>query len=262
MAQKTVIYRDIDGYSVVAWFGDAAPDPRATAAVVNDMLLSLPELVAVNKCKADMAEKALIANDARSTDAEVKEAVDAFNALNASLVALEAAYSAARDACWENNMQYCHPGQGEGFISDADFDTMVDKFNALKEGYRLLLDGTVIADNRGKTYWTKAKGTWMPTIVTTLGQSIPASGLLEIDLNDLQKDEIWTQSEAARISALSDADKLAEAVAAQKSAKAAVVQVQMEVNAGISTAEDLTAAQTAYVSTLAAINAKYGISLK
>ena len=262
MAQKTVIYRDIDGYSVVAWFGDAAPDPRATAAVVNDMLLSLPELVAVNKCKADMAEKALIANDARSTDAEVKEAVDAFNALNASLVALEAAYSAARDACWENNMQYCHPGQGEGFISDADFDTMVDKFNALAEGQKLLLDGTMVADNRGKTYWTKAKGTWTPTIVTALGQSIPASAVLETALTDTQKAEIGAQSEAARVSALSDADKLAEAVAAQKSAKAAVVQVQMEVNAGISTAEDLTAAQTAYVSTLAAINAKYGTSLK
>ena len=57
MAQKTVIYRDIDGYSVVAWFGDAAPDPRATAAVVNDMLLSLPELAA--KARPPLTKSAL-----------------------------------------------------------------------------------------------------------------------------------------------------------------------------------------------------------
>ncbi len=260
MGQKTVLYRDIDGFSVISCFSDAAVDPALTEKIVSEKRLQLPELIALNEAKAKLAAQVSVANMAKS-QGEYDTAVSAVNDIESTIPPLESAYSAARDALWLANQKYCQPGQGEGFISDEDYASLSAKLDTLPKGSILCLDGSVMPDNRTRSYWVKGK-TWARTIVSALGEAIPKGAIFESDLTPAQLAEIQAQESALALAEMSDADKLTAAQAEQKAAKGLVVTVQTEVTAGISTEDDLAASVSAYKATLAAINSRYGTSLK
>ena len=268
MEQKTVRYQDIDGYKVISGFAVAATDPEATNEASKELILALPELKAINDLKSEIAAQQLICVNLiglnrpldKDESAQFTAAQNQIAVLNAQMPALQSAYDEAATQCWLDNQKFFTPGPGEGFISDDDFATLSAKYESLADHTRLCLDGTTVSDNRDRIYWIKGD-MWVQTLVATIGQSIPSGAVFDEDLTDAQRAEISAEAESARVARLADAQKLAEAQSAQKSAKMDVVSVQTEVTAGVSSADDLAAAQSNYKAVLAQINLKYGTSL-
>jgi hypothetical protein len=271
---KIVFVQNVDGYEVVRGFCEAALDPVGTAARIADDMATCPEEIAraqkhaqiesayegVRKA-AQAAANAYVAGDQATNLAKSKEAADFQSqgeALAAELPALNAALEQKRAALSAEKGVYFTPAQGEFLCTEEQ----VAAWKALEAaGSVVTMDGKQILDKRGVVYWIKG-ATWASVMIRKLGEDIAAGGILDGDLSDTQKAEIASQIEAARVSDLPDAAKLAEASAAQRTAKAAVVSVQAEVSAGISDQAALDEALAVYRTRLAEINAKYSLALK
>jgi len=275
---KTVITQNIDGYEIVTAFGEATVDGVATWSAIQDKVIALDELTQVNALKtkiqaqvdiaanmaqlAENATKSGLLVQAESYAAQQKSALSQADALGVDMPTLVEAFEAKRKELFEANAVYHILPSGESQITDAQYETMKTAFDNLTDNGQLLLAGGEVADYRGKSYWIKKSEKWESATISTLGVPIPSGGILTANLTSDEQLEIATQAEADRVSSLSDADKLAEALAAQSSVKKSTVQDYQEaLISGEDATKALASSQEAYKTSLVAINAKYGTSL-
>ncbi|MBU1080896.1 MAG: hypothetical protein KKB59_10460 [Spirochaetes bacterium] len=230
---KTVVHENVDGYEIVRYFGDAQVDPVATWSKIQDKILALPELAQMNSVKAKITAQAQTGQDAfnlaaaaeksgnfkaaTSYQAQYQAAVAAIPVLEEELTPLAAAFDAARSALFEANAAYFTPGPGESIISDADYEVLKAKADALASNQQLTVSGTYVADNRGKAWWAK-DGTWKRETTEQLGVPIPPGAILEEKLSESQKLEIAAESAAARLAGLTVEEREAEKTGALKAA--------------------------------------------
>ncbi len=254
---KTVFYSNVDGYDICLGVSDAIVDPVATSIVIAEDLRSSEEAKAIAALDAqvDALKQAQRFASSQATASALQVQIDD---LSQGYAALGAALDARRSALMAAKAVFFNPGAGESLITD---DQAAALLAAQGPNVKVKLDGTTIADFRGASYWTQAGGSWANTMITKLGDTVPAGAILDAALTDSDKAGISWQFEADRVASLSPAQKQAEAAQAQGAAKAAVAQVQAEVTAGVSTAADLATAQATYQSTLAASNSNYGVAL-
>ena len=226
--------------------------------------------VAALAADTDEAKAVLALRDKLAEAFKVRNASigPAFNVAQTNVDAILLQFPAATEAfraksaeLMEANTVYCQPPKGEEFITDEEYATIV--VASSKANTAVKLDGTTVDDFRGSTYWTQTKkGIWSSTTIAKIGETVPSGGILDADLTADQKADIAAQTEAARVAALSDSDKLAEATAAKAAALAASVQKQSEeLIAGKDSTTALADAQTQYKAALSSINSKYGMSL-
>lgn len=259
---KTVFYANIDGYDIVLGIADAVLDVQATAALIAEPLLASEEVKALQaqNAKLDAAYKSLMPlmvpgapQDAvAAIQYQIKQLADEIPATIAPAI------DAKRQALMAQYAVWCQPGGCENLITEEAAEALQA---AQKPGFKIKLDGTLVPDNRGATYWTNAKGAWTSTTITNLGDTVPNGATLDADLTDDQKAQITAQLESARVAELTQDQKTAEATAQVQAAKQTVASVQSQVTAGVSQSSDLTAALAAYKTQLAAINSKYSTNL-
>lgn len=224
--KRTVLHAGIDGYEIVAGFGEATIDAVATWAAIQGKVITLDELAQLNGLKAKIAAQADIANSSRSLansalkagnqvgyNSYTEQAVAAeasIASMEAEFPLLAAAFEEARTALMAENAEYCLPNPAsEQIISDEEYARIKPLFEALGENEQLLLAGGTVKDFRGEKYWLK-KDAWISVTISALGEAIPKGAVLESQLTDAQSQEISDESEANRISALTAEEKAAE----------------------------------------------------
>ena len=254
---KTVFYANIDGFDIVLGVGDAVIDPMATSKIIDEPFQASDEVKALRDLNTQLDAAYQNIAKAASQD-QFDSQKSSIDAMAAKFQPLADAIAVKRSALMAQYAVWCQPGQGENLCEDAQGQAYLD---AAKDGYKVKLDGTLVADNRNTVYWTLTAGTWTKTTITNLGDTVPAGSVKEADLSDAQRTAINTQADADRIAGLTPEQKSAEAAGLQQAEKAKVAQVQSEVAAGVSTQDALTSAVAAYKTALSGINAKYGTSL-
>jgi hypothetical protein len=257
---KTVFYSNVDGYDICLGVSDAIVDPVATSIVIAEDLRSSDEAkaIAVLDAQVDALKQAQRFASSQAVANQLQVQIDD---LAQGYPNLSAALDARRSALMGAKAVFFNPGSGEGLITD---DQAAALLAAQAPNLKVKLDGTTITDFRGASYWTQdAKtGRWTNTMITRLGDTIPAGVTLDVALTDADKQAIGAQFEADRVASLSPAAKLVEAQAAQAAAKALASQTQgEEMIAGMDAATALADAQAQYKQALVSINAKYGTSL-
>jgi hypothetical protein len=224
--KHTVIHGNIDGYECVAGFGEAAVDPVATWAAIQDKILALDivaqmravnsKIAAQRKLAADQWALAVQAHDAGLALQE-EAATKAYQAANAQIPILEAElaplaarFEEERSAMFEEHAIYSIPGPSESIIEDADYARLSGLHKGLSEYQRLTVAGEIVDDYRGVVYWKKSGSRWEMGLVTELAKKLPAGSVMEDRLSDMQKLEIGAQVESGRVAGLSPELKAAE----------------------------------------------------
>jgi len=119
---------------------------------------------------------------------------------------------------FEANKQYAPLQQNERALQNNSCHLYKEKLANLKSGEMLLSDNTIINDYRNKEYWIKNAGRWSKEKILTLGVNIPQGAVPVDDLQNeeyqFQREEITTQQEADRMSALTPEQKAQELQAA------------------------------------------------
>ena len=255
---KTVFFANIDGFDIVMGIGDAVIDPMATSKIIDEPFQASDEVKALKTLNAQLDEVNKQASNLPPTPENMTWYQKSTDDLKAQFGPVSDAIAVKRSALMAQYAVWCQPGGQENLVTD----DQAEKYQSLaKDGYKVKLDGTLVADNRNAVYWTKLSSGWTQTVITNLGDTVPAGSVLDSALTDDQRTQIQAQFEAARVAALTPDQKAAEAANAQQAAKAAVAAVQSEVAAGVSTQDALTSAVATYKTALNQINAKYGVQL-
>lgn len=272
---KTIFHTVIDGHDIVQGFGDAAGfiDPIATAQKLGEAVIALPETVAMNNLKAqviDLRSRAQllggkIADAMRQGDTATENALSAQATglmgqaaqIEPDLVAAIGAFEEKRRALMDANAVYTNPPSYESLAKDDAVAPLQAAFASLAEGQVLRMDGKLLPDLRGRTYWTTDGKMWSKMAITLLGVPVPDGGLTEDSLTDAQRAQIAAQTEADRIAALTPDERAAEVQRATDAALSQAAQDRSKLEiAGDTTA--LAKSQAQYQSAVADISAKYG----
>jgi hypothetical protein len=138
-----------------------------------------------------------------------------------------------------NEVCFANTGPGRKLLTDAEYAAHKAKFDALEQHQLLTEALQVIPDFRDVEYWKKTNGRWNKVKIQTVGETVPAGGVLPDALSAEQRAEIAVQEQADRIAALS-----AEAKAAEKQARikaviheAAVKKNEAELEAAVNETE-------------------------
>lgn len=283
---KTVFHATIDGHEVVLGFGEAHIAPVETYAIIEPLVARLPEYVAaqaaglaVAKARqgaahvlsmAEQAYKRGRRTEADHLNAEYKARCREIDGdptaaagtperlgLEGALVPLVEGFEAAKRELITAHAVYFHPREGEDLITDEQAAGLLEAWGEHRAGYALALDGTLIPDHRGRTYWRRVKGVWEGGSIDTLGLEPMAGAILESELTAEQHAEIAAQAEASRVAALSPEARDAEREQALQGAVARAAGLRSELEIA-GDAEALAKSQAAYTTAAQEIAAKYG----
>jgi hypothetical protein len=242
---KTVFHANIDGQEVVLGFGEAFGliDPVATSIKIAPLLTALPEQQAlaamngqINARRGEagqawsLAERARLQQDASTMvreNARYQSKLAELDDLGRQLTPLVAAFSVASAAIWNENAVYFHPPQGETLIDDAQGKQFADKHASRGPGQALLMTGEYVTDLRGTDFYL-AGPPWAHKVIDTLGEELPRGALTPDILTEEQRSQIAAEAETARVSALSPADRQAEADAKAQTILAQAAQMRSE----------------------------------
>lgn len=224
--KHTLVHANVDGYELVVGFGEAAVDPVATWAAIQEKVLALPVAAQIKAIKmkisaqlelardqwtaAENAEKAGLTKQAASNLATREAALKQIPLLEEELAPLAAQYEAERGRLFEENAVYSTPGVNESPIAKADFERLSGLGAGLASRQRLTVTGEIVEDWRGTVYWTKPGKFWMKGVVASVGEKIPARAIADAELSEAQRVEISEQLETERLAALDPTARDAE----------------------------------------------------
>ena len=237
---KTLITEIIDGYEVIKGFDRPVVDPVETRKNTEIILNQSPLI--------EQIDAALVEINAAGPDAEnIQTLLANFKQL---LLELEA----QKKAIFEANLVYFEPKGGEVLVEDTEAATLKAQFDDL-EDQALLRDGSVIHDKRNREYWQKGD-VWELKKIETLGENVPADGIADPDLTEIQRDEIAQEKEDARFAALTTEEKAAEKIQKldQALAEAAFMKSKLEIT---NDPDALTTSQAWYNAKVQEIEDKY-----
>jgi hypothetical protein len=254
---KTVFYSNVDGYDICLGVSDAIVDPVATSIVIAEDLHGSAEAKAIAALDAQV-DALKQAQRFASSQAVANQLQVQIDELAQGYPALSTALNARRSALMGAKAVYFNPGSGEGLVTD---DQATALLAAQAPNLKVKLDGITIADFRGASYWQQdtKTGRWANTMITRLGDTVPAGVTLDAALTDADKQQIAAQFEAERVAALSAEQQQAEADAQQQAllAQAALMQSELEVQ---DDPDALSKAQAWYSSQTATVAAKYKVA--
>ena len=191
---KLVSYRNVDGYNICLGIGEAIVDTMATCKEISEELKASDEAKAITALNAEIA--ALRSRlKTRRRRSQIVELMKGYPELAAKL-------DARRSALMTEHAIYFTPGpNGDKLITD---DQAAALIAAQGPSVKVRLDGTTIVDFRGTSYWVQAGSRWANTMITKLGDTVPAGAILDAALTDSDKAAIGAQFEADRVAAFGE----------------------------------------------------------
>jgi len=225
---KTILHAPIDGFDIVLGFSTPTIDPVATQNQVKAMVQTLPEfadIAALNQKINDRRDQAALEFfnlfghspqtlqsqvEATTWQAKLTAANVDVDALSSLMTPLTVSMTKKIQDLWAENAVYFQPGKNENISPDDQAGPLQALFNALAPRTCLALDGKVVPDNRGLRFWTFTGSTWGSSVVTRLGDVVPAGSVAEDALTADQEGQIGAQVEAVRIAGMSSEAKAAE----------------------------------------------------
>jgi hypothetical protein len=221
---KTVITQNIDGYSVIKGFSNAAVDPEATKARVKEILTEDGDIgnleLEVKVIAAKNQEHLKSAKDAKRRKLSVypmktlllQTQIEELNKDHAVTVGK---FIEKKNRLFKENAVYFAPKKGEHILIDSDYKEIRDKLKSIPANHKPYVDvkdvngfvtsisfGT-IPDYRGKKYYTKSNSKWSCHVIEKLNEEIPANGKLKDTLSRSELKEIQEQVDLNRISNMS-----------------------------------------------------------
>jgi hypothetical protein len=113
---------------------------------------------------------------------------------------------------------FAHNVPYQKLVEDAAGEDFQTALAILNDHEKLLSSGEKIADWRNANFWKKDP-TWKKETIKRLGETIPADGFLEEDLDETQRKEIAEEEEVRRIAGLTPEQKNKEKEALLNAAK-------------------------------------------
>ena len=162
---KTIITKEIDGKTVILGFDRPLIDPVATKNTVTPILAETDQAKAVVskseemaklwKARSDSFKAAKEAFRQKNTSQhakmmyEVELRDEQLTQLGEDMIGLKRSLEEKRLELWNANLVYFEPKAGEIALED---ESLPEKFMSLGKKEVLLLDGTVVKDDRGVKY--------------------------------------------------------------------------------------------------------------
>lgn len=270
---KTVFHATIDGHEIVLGFGDPHIAPVETFAIVEPLLREIPAWKALAAALAEI-QRLRVAQSRLKVPANAspqhtwtpaqQQAVREWNELAVAVTAIElrlpelvSAFEEAKRAMVIEHAVYFHPREGEDIITEEQHAELSGAWAELRDGFALKLDGTLVPDLRGRTYWRCAKGVWERQDITALGREPVADSIAEAKLTGEQRQEIAEQADAERVAMLTPEERESERDAALWVAIAQAGQMRSELEIA-GDAKALAKSQAWYAEEAARIAEKYG----
>ena len=229
MNGQTAIVQEIDGLQIVTGFGRRSIEPQQTRAVVAGLIEDTDEHRSVvakqAECKVKLAEAgaAFEAAAAARSEALQRQAMAIYNqgqALVSELAGLIPALKAKTQALMVEHAVYFEPTAYEHPQSDTQIEALRAKMGG---AHRVALDGQEIEDNRGVVACTERDGVWAVRRILTLGEKLPAGGILLEELDAGQRAAVELQIERDLVARMSGVEKAAAREQAESKALAASV---------------------------------------
>jgi hypothetical protein len=107
---------------------------------------------------------------------------------------------------YAENAVLAHCGPHQRLVEDSEGDAFQAALHNPGDHTKLLSSGETVADWRNTEYWVKNQ-TWKKQKIETLGELVPANGILPENLTASQQEEMAEEKEAGRISRLSPDEK-------------------------------------------------------
>lgn len=242
--KKTILTKNIDGFEIIAGFGDLCIEAVETKKAVKPLLEKSDEMKAVRAKGTELGlasksyHEALVAareafkNGNISVHSEhvftAGKREQEMEAIQNELVDLIHASAEKRIQVWNENLVYHEPRKGEILLEDI---TLAEKFVDLENNELLTVSGETIIDKRGVKYVKDGK---IETI-STLGAEPDGPLMTELTAE---------QFETLRIASLSNPEKtneieqIKEGLAGQAANMRAKLEIQGENGASLTKAQD------------------------
>jgi hypothetical protein len=110
---------------------------------------------------------------------------------------------------YADNAVPAHNIPNQKLVEDSEGDEFQTALDKPGDHKKLLSTGETIDDWRNTEYWVKGQ-TWTKQKIETLGETLPADGILEEDLTESQRKEIAEEKEIERISKLTPEERATE----------------------------------------------------
>jgi hypothetical protein len=266
---KTKITQNIDGYKIITGIGDAHIDAVATTPLAIEKLKTTEEYQAFESKKGEIipiikqaktcyrnAKNALDLKNKLETDKskmspenyqslknqynlEYEKYSLEWQTLNLQIKQIESELSGLSKPLLEKQKSliiseavYLQPAPGEEIITDEEAEKISTAYaEAFDAGKLIDVDLKQIADYRGKVVYDMVSGMAKRRVIEKLGDKPGNTEILESDLTDAERADIFWINERFRISALSKSEKTAEKtkILAGLATAAAAKKVELEI---------------------------------
>lgn len=272
---KTLITKEIDGYTVLTGITSPTIDPVATIEVVRPILAETEEFKALQAASKSIEAERQKANEAfvaaaasvrsgketerQRHELDVKEHREVADKLMVGLAPLVNALEQRRRALTVEHAVYFEPRVNEVHVGDEEAAEVAESLARLNKIEKLTIDGELVPDFHGMTFWRKSPDGWDKEDVWKVGDDPYAwGGILQSDLTAEQLAEIAEQLERERIAAMKPADRQAEKTARidELATQAALRRSADEIR-GMSAKDALAASKAWYDEQVAALEELY-----
>lgn len=267
---NTVITRKIDGFDIVAGFGELSIEPVETAKVVSAEIKKTDEfkLCADKKDKISAAMRA--AHDSLQKVKAAKGDAEKEKQYKDYLICIEQANGYGKELAPLNvNLKnkivelrkthaiYFEPTAGEFKKTEAEILILRGLLKTTKGEALVAIDGNIVPDKRGVIYCQNIGGKWSVTKIVALGNSIPEGAIIYADLDAGQKKEVDFQLEINSAQAMTAVERLAMKGAEEEKALAAAANLRSRLEIK-NDADALVKSQEFYQARLQELEVVYG----
>lgn len=214
---KTVIYTDIGGRHVIRGFGacsiDAVETKRNVKTAMGGTAIAIEAEAAVECFKKARSHRFKVlkkAKESPDTTVDLGPVNKAVSDALEKLSKVQETFVKEADAMFLKKRAYHPPPRGEMVVKPRQIVKLAHLFSQLEDDQVLTIEGEVLSDFRGCTYWLKIDGKWEPRRINDLGEEPQAGCVLDSDLTLKDLAEMAEQKESARVASLSETDRQLE----------------------------------------------------
>lgn len=229
---KTVVTKNIDGHKIIVGFGTLAMDPEATRKIVKAEITKTYEFMSVVEKKSQYRSMVGLADECVKKSKNTRNAaekekfhrdksgfLERANGHMEELRELATPLKEKEKSLLTEHAVYFEPKPGEYRKTAARIGAL-RALVADNKGTALVdVDGKLIDDNRGITYFQKISSGWKVVEVFALGVRIPKSSLLYADLDEGQRKEVDLQIEKNAVGKMRQPEKIQSRQNAEKVAE-------------------------------------------
>lgn len=217
---KLIITQNIDGFEIITGIYNPSIDPVETSKKVSEKIKETDVYKHIEMKKDEIKNKMVAASQARQSMNRSKVPEDQKKYHEEFILRIGQVNELQKDI--ENKLPeleneridlsiaeavYFETKDNEHLKTFSESEGICIKMQAATDNGNLLdINENEVSDNRGIVYWEKSDK-WYKTEIEEIGVNIPPSGIVEGDLSNQQKTEIFDQIETERVSGLDQRTK-------------------------------------------------------